>query len=99
MGQIVRRCEEFGDPIEGELGWWLEVNPFREPGRTFDDMIARIAERKDRESPLEVLPGVEGICLLASPEECLEGLAGGKEVSKRVFQRLTARLRASWTPG
>lgn len=99
MGQIVRRCEEFGDPIEGELGWWLEIDSFREPGRTFDDMIARIAERKDREIPLEVLPGVEGICLLASPEDCLEGLAGGKEVSKRVFQRLTERLRASWTPG
>lgn len=90
---------------------WMEIEAEFEPGRTaFDFWKSRrpfeligtfwtdLAEALGPE-PAEVIPGIETYCLLASPDEIREGMAGSEEVSRKVFQRLTARLRASWTPG
>lgn len=87
---------------------WMEIESEFEPGRTaFDFWQSRrpfelvgtfwtgLAEALGPE-PAEVIPGIETFCLLASPDEVREGMAGREEVSRKVFQRLTARLRASW---
>ena len=90
---------------------WMEIEAEFEPGRTaFDFWKSRRPFEPDTEGwranmeavgdgPVETIPGIETYCLLASPDEIREGMAGSEEVSRKVFQRLTARLRASWIPG
>ncbi len=98
-GMCVRHMREDGSDPDSEYKWfWSSTDVFRIPGSAFEDMERRFLHSEDG-SAAQALPGIEGICLLASPQECLEGLAGGKEVSKRVFDRLTETCRASCSPG
>lgn len=73
---------------------WERIGPFRMPGATWERMEARLPVGE-----VDTLPGIAGLCLLASPDECRRALGGDREAMKDVFSRLTARLRASWTPG
>lgn len=84
------------EPDKTPFRKWLELEPFSFDIQAWQDALDHL--QNDGRKPFATIPGIETFCLLASPQECIEGLAGGKEVSKRVFQRLTERLRASWTP-
>ncbi len=96
-----RTCEWIEIWSEEETGVtpfqkWQEMEPFRMDGTAWEEALDRL--RRDGRKPFETIDGIETFCLLASPQECIMGLGGGKEVSKRVFDRLTETCRASWPP-
>lgn len=91
VGIAVKWLDE-GEPPERVAEVWMNSGMFRY-GRVCEDMEARLPAEE-----VETLPGIAGLCLLASPDECRRALRGDAEAVKGVYARLTARLRASWIP-
>ena len=92
VGLAVKWLDE-GTPPDIAFDSWSRLGPFRMPGATWERMEARLPAED-----IETLPGIAGLCLLASPDECRRALRGDAEAVKGVYDRLTARLRASWIP-
>ena len=92
VGMAVKWLDDGMDPAMA-YGSWERIGPFRMPGATWERMEARLPPAET-----ETLPGIAGLCLLASPDECRRALRGDAEAVKEVYAKLTARLRASWTP-